>query len=72
LVDTGILASYCSAPVTLQITNTFLNRIFRVENIVVTNLTMSQQVGLRNVQYFEISALSDNPFDLKQQDEQAI
>jgi hypothetical protein len=33
---------------------------------------MSQQVGLRNVQYFEISALSDNPFDLKQQDEQAI
>jgi hypothetical protein len=71
LVDTGILASYCSAPVTLQITNTFLNRIFTVNNIVVTNLTMSQQVGLRNVQYFEISALSDNPFDLKQQDEQA-
>lgn len=68
LVDSSILTSYCSAPVTLSITNTFLNRLFNVNNIVITNLSMSQQVGLRNVQYFEISALSDNPFDLKQQD----
>jgi hypothetical protein len=68
LVDSSILTSYCSAPVTLSITNTFLNRLFTVNNIVITNLSMSQQVGLRNVQYFEISALSDNPFDLKQQD----
>ena len=68
LVDSSILTSYCSAPVTLSITNIFLNRLFTVNNIVITNLSMSQQVGLRNVQYFEISALSDNPFDLKQQD----
>lgn len=71
LVDSSILTSYCSAPVTLSITNTFLNRIFNVNNIVITNLSMSQQVGIRNVQYFEISALSDNPFDLKQQDAEA-
>ena len=68
LVDSSILTSYCSAPVTLSITNTFLNRIFNVNNIVITNLSMSQQVGIRNMQYFEISTLSDNPFDLKQQD----
>lgn len=71
LVDSSILTTYCSAPVTLSITNTFLNRLFTVNNIVITNLSMSQQVGIRNVQYFEISALSDNPFDLKQQDAEA-
>lgn len=69
IVDSGILASYCSAPVTLDVTNLFINRIFNTNNIVITNFSMPQQIGLRNVQYFEISALSDNPFDLKQQDE---
>lgn len=68
ITESRILTSYCSAPVTLSITNLFLNQIFTVNNIVITNLSMSQQVGIRNVQYFEISALSDNPFDLKQQD----
>lgn len=53
-----IFTSYLQAPRELAVTNNFLNNIFKISNIVVTSFEMSQQQGLRNVQYFTINALS--------------
>jgi hypothetical protein len=57
--DARLIKSYSSAPVSLKVTNDFLNNILGVTQIVVESCQMSQQQGLRNVQYFQLSCVSD-------------
>ena len=64
--DTKILRSYCSAPVSLNITNTYLNEICNITKMVVNSVNFSQQQGVRNLQYFEISAMSDTDYTIKE------
>lgn len=58
------LKEYLSAPVTLNVTNQFLNTYFGVNAVVVTSFEFKQVEGMRNVQYFTINAISDLPFEV--------
>jgi hypothetical protein len=62
--DARLIKSYSSAPVSLKVTNDFLNNILGVTQIVVESCQMSQQQGLRNVQYFQLSCVSDIDFTI--------
>lgn len=62
--DTRLLQLYSKAPVSLEVTSRFLNTYLDINNIVITGLNLFQQQGLRNIQYFEMSALSDTPFTI--------
>jgi hypothetical protein len=66
--EVGILVNYLKAPVPLSITSTFLNTQFGINNVVVESYTMSQQQGLRNVQYFQINCSSDFNFEILETD----
>jgi hypothetical protein len=57
--DARLIKSYSSAPVPLKVVNSFLNDILGVNQIVVESCQMSQQQGLRNVQYFQLNCVSD-------------
>ena len=58
----SLLETYLKAPIALSIANSFLNDIFKVNDIVVESYSLSQQQGLRNVQYFQINCSSDFNF----------
>lgn len=60
--STKLLEDYLKAPIALSIANAFLNDVFGINNIVVESYSLSQQQGLRNVQYFQINCLSDDTF----------
>lgn len=60
--DVKTLENYLKAPVALSIVSDFLNNVFGIDTVVVQNYNLSQQQGLRNVQYFQLNCLSDNPF----------
>jgi hypothetical protein len=64
---TSLLNYYCSAPVSLSIVNDFLNTIFKIDKIVVEYYNIFQQEGVRNVQYFQINAISDTDFVIKEE-----
>jgi hypothetical protein len=66
--EVGILVNYLKAPVPLSITSTFLNTQFGIFDVVVESYTMSQQQGLRNVQYFQINCSSDFNFEILETD----
>ena len=66
--EVGILVNYLKAPVALSITSTFLNTQFGINDVVVESYTMSQQQGLRNVQYFQINCSSDFNFEILETD----
>jgi hypothetical protein len=57
--DARLIKSYSSAPVPLKVTSDFLNNILGVSQIVIESCQMSQQQGLRNVQYFQLNCVSD-------------
>jgi len=56
--DVNTLTSYLRAPVQLSIVSSFLNDVFKINDMVVTNYELNQQQGLRNVQYITINAIS--------------
>jgi hypothetical protein len=62
--DTRLLQLYSRSPVSLVVTSRFLNTYLDINNIVITSLNLFQQQGLRNIQYFEMSCLSDTPFTI--------
>ena len=64
---TNLLNYYCSAPVSLSIVNDFLNSIFKINKIAIESYNIFQQEGVRNVQYFQINAISDNDFVIKEE-----
>lgn len=63
-LDTQILKTYCSAPIPLKITSRFINQILGVDYLIVTSPNFFQQQGLRNIQYFELSCISNVPFTI--------
>lgn len=64
-VDARLIKSYASAPVPLKITSTFLNDILGITQIVVESCQLSQQQGMRNVQYFQWQAVSDTDYTIE-------
>jgi len=62
--DAYFLKQYASAPVSVKLTSNFLNKVFDIQDCVITGLNMFQQQGLRNIQYFEMTLLSDYPFQI--------
>jgi Domain of unknown function (DUF6046) len=62
--DAHILKTYCSAPVPLKITSRFINDILGVDYLIVTSPNFFQQQGLRNIQYFELSCISNVPYTI--------
>ena len=69
--DVIALLAYCNAPVPLKITSTYINTILGINTIVVTQARVFQQQGLRNVQYFEINAISNFPYAITKSNVQA-
>lgn len=68
ITSTQLLQSYLEAPISLTIANSFLNDIFKINDIVVESYTMNQQQGMRNVQYFQINCVSDVTFTIYEKD----
>lgn len=53
------------APVSVKVESEFLS-FFGISEIVVTNFETPQTQGFRNMQYFTIGALSDEPIELRE------
>lgn len=66
LTDTEILRSYCRVGTSLSVVNSYLNNLFGIGQIVVLGVNYFQQQGMRNVQYFEISAKSSITFTIEE------
>lgn len=64
---TNLLNYYCTAPVSLSIVSDFLNSIFKINKIAVESCNIFQQQGVRNIQYFQINAISDNDFVIQEE-----
>lgn len=62
--DAITLLSYCEAPVPLKVTSVYLNEVLGISTIVVLQPRVFQQQGLRNVQYFELSCISNYPYQI--------
>lgn len=62
-VDTERLIEICKAPESLTVTSGFL-QLFGINEMVITNFKFAQKEGSRNMQPFQITALSDQPINL--------
>jgi len=58
------LKEYLEVEATIGIASRFLNDIFDVSNIVIESFTFPQVEGFQNTQFFEFSAVSDDPIEL--------
>lgn len=59
------LIKYLEANVALPITSFYLNSLFSVYNVVVTDYSLAQDEGFYSRQKFEINCISDAPVELK-------
>lgn len=66
------LKAYLDSPVALKVTNVFLNDYFEVVNLVCTSYSFKQVEGVRNVQYFEASFISDIDFQIQETNTNAL
>ena len=57
-VEARLIKSYSQAPVALNVTSVFLNEILGISQIVIDDLNMMQQQGMRNVQFFQLNCSS--------------
>lgn len=64
LTDTKLLAQICQVGKSINITSQFLNEVFDINEVVVTDFKFAQAEGFRNQQPFQLSLLSDQPIDL--------
>lgn len=64
--DTEILRTYCRAGVSLNVTSSYLNSTFGINQLVILSHRYFQQEGMRNVQYFEIQAKSSITFTIEE------
>jgi Domain of unknown function (DUF6046) len=64
ITDAQILHTYCAAPVPLKVTSRFINNVLGVDYLIVTNPNFFQQQGLRNIQYFELTCISNVPYTI--------
>lgn len=60
--DVGILSLYLQAPVPIKIISDYL-RTFNIDKIVVLDYNFPQTEGRRNLQFFEINAISDKELE---------
>tara|TARA_R110000796_G_scaffold73842_5_gene165892 strand:- start:6525 stop:7160 length:636 start_codon:yes stop_codon:yes gene_type:complete len=58
------LKEYAEAEVSIGVASRFLDDIFDVQNIVIEDFNFPQVEGNQNQQFFEISAISDEPIEL--------
>jgi hypothetical protein len=61
-VDVRNLSEYLQAPVPIKIISNYL-RTFDISSIVVTDYAFPQQEGRRNLQFFELTAVSDKELE---------
>jgi hypothetical protein len=59
-----LLQQYLNAPIELEVVSNYINNVFGVDNnpitkVVVVDYNMFQQEGVRNIQFFEFTCLSD-------------
>lgn len=64
--DVKKLITICKVPDVLTITSKFLNDVFGINEVVITDYTIPQREGERNTQRFQISMLSDISIDLEE------
>lgn len=65
------LKQFLDAPVSLKVASSYLNRL-GINEVVVKDYTLNQSEGMRNVQYFELSCLSETPFEIKAQTQNEV
>ncbi|MFN5416002.1 MAG: DUF6046 domain-containing protein [Flavobacteriia bacterium] len=58
-----LLVDYCEAPIQLNVTGDFLD-YFNVKTLVIENYKLSQREGVLNLVDYELSCVSDSPFQL--------
>ena len=64
--DVKRLITICKVPDVLTITSTFLNDVFSIFQVVITDYNIPQKLASRDTQPFQISMLSDTPIDLNE------
>lgn len=64
--DVKKLTTILKVPDVLTLTSTFLNDVFGINEVVVTDYNIPQREATRNMQPFQISMLSDVPIDLEE------
>ncbi len=62
--DTLKLLTLLKAPKSLEIASRYLNDVFDIHNIVIKSFDLGQNEGFQNIQFFSISAVSDDPIEL--------
>lgn len=58
------LIQFCNAPVSIPVASNLLD-LFGIHNIVIKDFAFPQNEGMRNVVNFQLSCLSDTPFEIK-------
>ena len=64
--DIKKLITICKVPDVLTLKSTFLNDLFGINEVVVTDYNIPQREASRDMQPFQISMLSDVPIDLEE------
>lgn len=65
VVDTKRLIDICKVPDAIEITSEFL-QMFGINRMVITDYKFAEKEGFRNMQPFQITALSDTPINLEE------
>lgn len=64
--DVKKLVTICKVPESITLTSAFLNNVFGINDVVVTNYNVPQKEATRDMQPFQISLLSDTPIQLNE------
>ena len=64
--DVKKLITICKVPDVLTLTSKFLNDVFGINEVVITDYNIPQREASRDMQPFQISMLSDAPIDLEE------
>ncbi|KKN36712.1 hypothetical protein LCGC14_0771000 [marine sediment metagenome] len=64
--DVKKLVTICKVPDVLTLTSAFLNDVFGINEVVITDYNIPQREASRDMQPFQISMLSDVPIDLEE------
>ena len=64
--DVQKLITICKIPAPISVTSSFLDKIFSISQVVITDYSIPQKEASRNMQPFQISMLSDVPIELEE------
>lgn len=65
IVDTKRIIEICKSPDSIEVTSEFL-QMFGINRMVITDYKFAEKAGFRNIQPFQITALSDTPINLEE------